>query len=52
MKKRGKKYQEAIKLVDRNKTYSIGEAVALLKEASSANFDETVEVAFRLGVVT
>lgn len=50
MKKRGKKYQEAIKLVDRNKTYSIGEAVALLKEASSANFDETVEVAFRLGV--
>ncbi len=50
MKKRGKKYQEATKLVDRNKTYGVGEAVSLLKEASSANFDETVEVAFRLGV--
>ncbi len=50
MKKRGKKYQEATKLVDRNKTYNIGEAVALLKKASTANFDETVEVAFRLGV--
>ncbi|MEI3607898.1 50S ribosomal protein L1 [Pseudogracilibacillus sp. SE30717A] len=50
MKKRGKKYQEAAKLVDRNKTYGIEEAVSLLKEASKANFDETVEVAFRLGV--
>jgi len=48
--KRGKKYEEAVKLVDRNKVYEIEEAVALLKEASSANFDETVEVAFRLGV--
>ena len=50
MKKRGKKYQEALKLVDRTKTYDIEEAVALLKEAGRANFDETVEVAFRLGV--
>ena len=50
MTKRGKKYEEAVKLVDRNKVYEIEEAVALLKEASSANFDETVEVAFRLGV--
>ena len=50
MKKRGKNYQEAIKLVDRNKTYNITEAIALLKETSKAKFDETVELAFRLGV--
>ena len=50
MKKRGKNYQEAAKLVDRSKQYEIEEAVTLLKEASKAKFDETVEVAFRLGV--
>lgn len=50
MKKRGKKYQEAVKLVDRTKQYDIQEAVTLLKETSTAKFDETVEVAFRLGV--
>lgn len=50
MKKRGKNYQEAAKLVDRTKQYNIAEAVTLLKEASKAKFDETVEVAFRLGV--
>lgn len=50
MKKRGKSYQEAVKLVDRTKTYSITEAVSLLKEASKAKFDESVEAAFRLGL--
>ncbi len=50
MKKRGKKYQEASKIVDRNKTYEIGEAVSVLKETAKAKFDETVEIAFRLGV--
>lgn len=50
MKKRGKNYQEASKLVDRNKQYNITDAVALLKETAKAKFDETVEVAFRLGV--
>lgn len=50
MKKRGKNYQEAIKLVDRTKTYDVKEAIAILKEASKAKFDESVEVAFRLGV--
>ncbi len=50
MKKRGKNYQEAVKLVDRTKQYDIAEAVTLLKEASKAKFDETVEVAYRLGV--
>ena len=50
MKKRGKKYAEAAKLVDRTKTYELREAVQLLKQAATANFDETVEIAFRLGV--
>lgn len=50
MKKRGKKYQEAAKLVDRSKQYDIAEAIALLKQTAKAKFDETVEVAFRLGV--
>ena len=50
MAKRGKKYQEAAKLIDRTKSYDVNEAVALVKEAAKANFDETVEVAFRLGV--
>lgn len=49
-KKRGKKYQQAAELVDRDKHYEITEAVDLLKQAAKANFDETVEVAFRLGV--
>ena len=50
MKTRGKNYQEAAKLVDRTKQYNIAEAVSVLKEASTAKFDETVEVAYRLGV--
>src|SRR5699024_12330889 len=47
---RGKNYQEAVKLVDNSKSYDIQEAISLLKEVSKAKFDETVEVAFRLGV--
>ena len=50
MKRRGKNYQEAVKLVDNSKSYDIHEAISLLKEVSKAKFDETVEVAFRLGV--
>lgn len=50
MAKKGKKYQEATKLIDRSKAYDIKEAVNLLKEVAKANFDETVEAAFRLGV--
>jgi len=50
MAKKGKKLQEAQKLIDRTKTYEIEEAVNLAKEASKANFDETVEAAFRLGL--
>ncbi len=50
MAKKGKKYQEAVKLIDRSKAYEIEEAVSLVKQTATANFDETIEVAFRLGV--
>jgi large subunit ribosomal protein L1 len=50
MAKRGKRYQEAAKLVDSNKLYSPSEAIALVKKCANAKFDETVEVAFKLGV--
>lgn len=50
MAKHGKKYNEAAKQVDRDKLYTIEEAVNVLKSMNTANFDETVEVAFKLGV--
>ncbi|GED61146.1 50S ribosomal protein L1 [Brevibacillus formosus] len=50
MAKKGKKYQEAVKLVDKNKVYEVVEGVELVKKAATAKFDETVEAAFRLGV--
>ncbi len=50
MAKKGKKYVEAAKLVDRAKAYDVAEAVALTKKTNTAKFDATVEVAFRLGV--
>lgn len=50
MAKKGKKYQEAVKLVDKNKVYEVVEAIELVKKAATAKFDETVEAAFRLGV--
>lgn len=50
MAKRGKKYAEAAKLVDRTKAYAVEEAIELVKKTSIAKFDATVEVAFRLGV--
>ena len=50
MAKKGKKYVEAAKLVDRSKAYSVTEAIELSKENKLAKFDATVEVAFRLGV--
>lgn len=46
----GKRYKAAIEKVDRTKTYSLEDAVKLLKENSTAKFDETVEVAMNLGV--
>ena len=50
MSKRGKKYQESSKLVDRTKQYEPEEAIELLPQISKANFDETVELHIRLGV--
>ncbi|MFS0638065.1 50S ribosomal protein L1 [Mesobacillus foraminis] len=50
MANKGKKYQEAAKLVDRTKAYSISEAIDLAKKTSVVKFDATVEAAFRLGV--
>ncbi|WP_159353706.1 50S ribosomal protein L1 [Bacillus velezensis] len=52
MAKKGKKYVEAAKLVDRAKAYDVAEAVALTKKTNTAKFDATVEVAFRLGIDT
>jgi len=49
MAKRGKRYIESLKLVDRNKRYSIEEALEILKKMKR-NFDETVEVAVKLGI--
>ena len=48
--KRGKKYVETAKLVDRTQQYEIPEAVGLVKKTAVAKFDETVEAHFRLGV--
>jgi len=50
MKRRGKNYQEAVKLLDNTKAYSPQEAVALAKKMAKARFDETVELHLRMGV--
>jgi large subunit ribosomal protein L1 len=50
MPRHGKKYREAVKLLEPDKLYDSAEAVALLKKVSYANFDETVEVHVRLGI--
>ena len=46
----GKKFRAAVARVDRAREYPLGEAVSLVKGASFAKFDETVDVAVRLGV--
>jgi large subunit ribosomal protein L1 len=48
--KRGKKYAEAAKKLEPGKTYTLGEAVKLMREMAHAKFDETIEAAMRLGV--
>ena len=47
--KKGKKYNEAAKLVDRSVLYDAAEAVALVKKTSVAKFDETIELHVRTG---
>ncbi len=48
--KRGKRFRAAYEKIDRTHHYEPAEAVALLKQTATANFDETVEVHIRLGV--
>jgi large subunit ribosomal protein L1 len=50
MAKSGKKMKAALEKVDREKTYEPTEAVKLAKETAPAKFDETVDIAVRLGV--
>jgi len=50
MPNRGKKYQEAIKLLDPQQQYEPGQAVALAQQASHVKFDETVELHLRMGL--
>lgn len=50
MAREGKRITAARKTVDVNKSYSLKDAVALLKKNATAKFDETVEVVFNLGV--
>jgi large subunit ribosomal protein L1 len=50
MPKPGKKYLEAKKLIDSEKRYSVDEACALVGQTAKKKFDETVDVAIRLGV--
>lgn len=48
--KKGKRYVEAKKLVDKTQLYDIPEAVAIVKKAASAKFDETIEAHLRMGL--
>jgi len=50
MAKRGKRYQELVKLVDKTKLYEPEEALNLSKETAKAKFDETIELHIKLGV--
>ncbi|HHV61956.1 MAG TPA: 50S ribosomal protein L1 [Firmicutes bacterium] len=50
MPKKGKRYLEALKLVDRQRLYEPREAVELVKKTATGKFDETVELAVRLGI--
>ncbi len=50
MPRHGRKYKEARERIDREKQIPLAEAVGLLKEISTAKFDETVEISAKLGV--
>ena len=52
MAKHGKKYRSAAEKVDSTQLYTPLKAVSLVKEVATANFDETVEAHFRLGIDT
>ncbi len=46
----GKRYKATLSGIDRNKDYSIDDALAMVKERATAKFDETVDIAINLGV--
>ena len=46
--KKSKRYREALKLVDKTRSYKIPEAVSILKKTTTTKFDETVELTFHL----
>ena len=50
MARHGKHYRGAAEKIDRNRSYGAGEAIGLVKQSAYAKFDETVEIAVRLGV--
>ena len=50
MAARGKRYKDALKLYEKHNLYSPSEAVGLVKATASAKFDETIELAVRLGI--
>ena len=50
MAQHGKKYEQALEKVDREKRYGLMDAIGLLKDMTCAKFDETVELVLRLGV--
>ena len=48
--KKGKRYLEAVKLIEKNKAYEVQEAMDIVLKTGTAKFDETVELHMRLGV--
>ncbi|MGN1391731.1 MAG: 50S ribosomal protein L1, partial [Sharpea porci] len=52
MAKKGKKYLEAAKLIEKGKLYSAEEAVALVKKTATTKFDEGIDVVFNLNLDT
>jgi large subunit ribosomal protein L1 len=52
MAKKGKKYLDSLKAFDRQALYEPAEALSLVKTNAKAKFDETVEIAFKLGIDT
>ena len=50
MKKPGKKYQEKAKMVEKGKAYPLADAIQLVKKTATAKFDESVDLAMKIGV--
>jgi len=50
MAKKGKRYAEAMKQIEKSKLYDVDEAFVILKEIAKAKFDETVEAHYKMGV--